>query len=309
MMPWQQQQQMQHVQRVQQQQLQQQLQQQALQQQLREQQLQQQQLQQMAAQMAMPMPSQPVYPMPRPKAAAATEEDVQRRSQALNSAQRRELGRYNKKDEQIEDLELQVAGKERMLKEMKAAALVKDKRIKELSDGLAEAQATLVKGENAENADLLDQLNVAYKEQKQVVAQQKDLLKEEEKKMKELNDAFQEQKQIIVQQKGVLKEREQKLQEMEKNSQELKRQLQDSEDLKREIQRVEQEAADKAEKAEKLQKKLNDQKALLHLFIFWFCIHGSQSQEGAKKLKNGLLQLVVDFQDTFEESPTSPAEK
>ena len=103
MMPWQQQQQMQHVQRVQQQQLQQQLQQQALQKQLREQQLQQQQLQQMAAQMAMPMPSQPVYPMPRPKAAAATEEDLQRRSQALNSAQRRELGRYSKKDEQIED--------------------------------------------------------------------------------------------------------------------------------------------------------------------------------------------------------------
>ena len=113
MMPWQQQQQMQHVQRVQQQQLQQQLQQQALQQQLREQQLQQQQLQQMAAQMAMPMPSQPVYPMPRPKAAAATEEDVQRRSQALNSAQRRELGRYNKKDEQIEDRTLKKKTRER----------------------------------------------------------------------------------------------------------------------------------------------------------------------------------------------------
>jgi len=52
-----------------------------------------------------------------------------------------------------------------------------------------------------------------------------------------------------------------------------------------------------AEKAEKLRKKLSDQKALLHLFIFWFCIHGSQSQEGAKKLKDGLLRLVVDVQD------------
>lgn len=93
-------------------------------------------------------------------------------------------------------------------------------------------------------------------------------------------------------------------------------------DLKREIQRVEEEASDRvrialkktcavfflprvqnhdvimqAEKAEKLRKKLSDQKALLHLFIFWFCIHGSQSQEGAKKLKDGLLRLVVDVQD------------
>ena len=33
------------------------------------------------------------------------------------------------------------------------------------------------------------------------------------------------------------------------------------------------------------------------LFIFWFCIHGSQSQETAKKVKASLMAAMVDVQD------------
>ena len=50
-----------------------------------------------------PRPKQQPKAKAQAAAVEAEEDEQQRRSQALNSAQRRELGRYSKKDEKIED--------------------------------------------------------------------------------------------------------------------------------------------------------------------------------------------------------------